>query len=93
MALALKAAYLSFDSTRVSSADVGFPMDMMTLASGAADWRAVHFQHDELGEQREWWNRNLTELTAKLPDYPWRDALVQEPGAAQRVSVVGGDDT
>jgi putative proteasome-type protease len=88
MEIALKAAYLSFDSTRVSSADVGFPMDMMTLAAGDPTWRTLHFHHDDLREQREWWNRHLTDLTAQLPDAPWRDSLLpaQPPG---RISVVG----
>jgi putative proteasome-type protease len=88
MPIALKAAYLSFDSTRVSSADVGFPMDLMTLGSGDPTWRALHFQHDDLREQREWWNRHLTELTAQLPDAPWREAL--DPAAAGgRIGIVG----
>jgi len=89
MALALKAAYLSFDSTRVSSADVGFPMDLMTLSTGDPTWRSIHFAHDELREQREWWNRHLTELTAQLPDYPWRDALLPREAGGQRFSLVG----
>lgn len=88
MSLALKAAYLSFDSTRVSSADVGFPMDLMTLWTGDPQWRSIHFQHDELREQREWWNRHLTELTAQLPDHPWRDALAPPTDNPAHVSLV-----
>ena len=91
MAIALKAAYLSFDSTRVSSADVGFPMDLMSLATGDPTWRTRHFQHDDLREQREWWNRHLTELTAKLPDRPWQDVL-PPPHGTGRISVVGRKD-
>lgn len=89
LSLALKAAYLSFDSTRVSSTDVGFPMDLMTLAAGETAWRGIHFEHDELGEQREWWNRHLTELIGQLPDRPWRQALLERQDDGQRFSVVG----
>jgi putative proteasome-type protease len=76
LAMALKSAYLSFDSTRVSSADVGFPVDILTFNEAERQWRYGHFVYDDLREQHEWWNRQLTELAAKLPDQPWRDVLL-----------------
>lgn len=76
LAMALKSAYLSFDSTRVSSADVGFPVDVMTLGARQTRWRSAHFVYDDLREQREWWNHELTALAARLPDSPWREQLV-----------------
>ncbi|MGZ2993934.1 peptidase, partial [Pseudomonas aeruginosa] len=36
---ALKIAYLSFDSTRFSSADVGFPIDLATYSRHDETWR------------------------------------------------------
>lgn len=76
---ALKLAYLSFDSSRFSSADVGFPIDMATLTNGEADWRFAQLDYDELVEQRQWWNRHIGELAQGLPDTVWVDRLIAAP--------------
>lgn len=88
---ALKLAYLSFDSTRFSSADVGFPIDLLTLPRGDKRWRAAHYDYDDLMEQRIWWNRHITELAGKMPDGPWLDTLLPPPGAPSRLSLVTDD--
>ncbi|MGH6946806.1 MAG: peptidase [Kiloniellales bacterium] len=88
---ALKLAYLSFDSTRFSSADVGFPIDLLTLPRGDKRWRAAHYEYDDLMEQRTWWNRHITELAGKMPDGPWLDTLLPPPGAPSRLSLVTDD--
>lgn len=87
---ALKVAYLSFDSTRVSSTDVGFPVDMLTLSADERAWRSAHYEYDDLQEQRTWWNENITQLAGKMPDGPWRDTLLPS-AAGQRLSLVGDD--
>jgi putative proteasome-type protease len=73
---ALKIAYLSFDSTRFSSADVGYPFDLTTYITNERRWRLATFEYDELVEQRQWWNRNITQLLQGLPDSPWVSRLV-----------------
>ena len=73
---ALKIAYLSFDSTRFSTSDVGYPFDLSTYVSGERLWRHTTFDYDDLVEQRQWWNRNITELLQGLPDSPWASRLV-----------------
>lgn len=78
MATALKIAYLSFDSTRYSSSDVGFPIDLGTRA-GDGVWRLASFDYEDLIEQRQWWNRHITELASRLPDGPWLGPLVPLP--------------
>jgi putative proteasome-type protease len=72
---ALKLAYLSFDSTRFSSTDVGFPIDLATYTSADRMWREATFDYDDLVEQRQWWNRHITELAERMPDGPWMDLL------------------
>jgi putative proteasome-type protease len=74
---ALKIAYLSFDSTRYSSSDVGFPIDFATRTTDGA-WRLASFDYEDLIEQRQWWNRHITELASRLPDGPWLEPLVPE---------------
>jgi putative proteasome-type protease len=81
---ALKLAYLSFDSTRFSSTDVGFPIDMLCYTAADQHWREDHFEYDELVDERQWWNRNITELAERMPDGPWLNSLL--PGANDRVT-------
>ena len=73
---ALKIAYLSFDSTRFSTSDVGYPFDLTTYITRERHWRHTTFDYDDLVEQRQWWNRNITELLQGLPDSPWVTRLV-----------------
>jgi len=81
--MALKAAYLSFDSTRVSATDVGYPVDVMTLAASDGQWRTATYAHDDLREQREWWNRHLTQMAAQLPDEAWSGQLLPADAASR----------
>ena len=87
MLTALKLAYLSFDSTRTSSSDVGFPIDIMTLGSHENQWRQAHFEYEDLQSERSWWNKNLTALANEMPVGSWVDDLLAE--GAGRLSVVG----
>ena len=90
MRTALKLAYLSFDSTRFSSADVGYPLDLMSYDSAERSWRAAHYDYDDLSAQRSWWNEHLTKLADEMPDGPWAETLL--PGApGARLSLVGED--
>ena len=75
---ALKIAYLSFDSTRFSSADVGFPIDLATQDSADNRWRHASFNYEDLIEQRQWWNKHITELASRLPDGPWLQRLTRQ---------------
>lgn len=88
---AIKLAYLSFDSTRFSSADVGFPIDLLTLPRVERRWRSAHYDYDDLMEQRTWWNRHITELAGKMPDGPWVDTLLPPAAGPSRLSLVTED--
>lgn len=73
---AMKIAYVSFDSTRLSSTDVGFPIDVITYHTADRQWRERQYVYDELREQSQWWNQHLTELARTLPDGPWIEPLL-----------------
>ncbi|MDX1710913.1 MAG: hypothetical protein R3316_07210 [Rhodovibrionaceae bacterium] len=96
IATALKVAYLSFDSTRVASADVGFPVDMLTYLVRDGIWREINYDYDDLRDQRIWWNENIKQLVTSMPDGPWMEALVpgglevEGPGG-KRLSVIKDD--
>ncbi len=78
---ALKIAYLSFDSTRYSSSDVGFPIDIFTRTSDGV-WREASYEYEDLIEQRQWWNKHITEIARRLPDGLWQGLL--KPGETTR---------
>lgn len=88
--IVLKLAYLSFDSTRTSSADVGFPLDMLTYAAADRRWRQVQYEQDDLRKERQWWNEHITQLAHDMPDGPWVDSLLPTEGNA-RLTVVQDD--
>jgi putative proteasome-type protease len=75
---ALKIAYLSFDSTRYSSADVGYPLDLASFALADRQWRMSQLDYDDLNEQRQWWNRAITDLARNLPDGAWAQSLAPD---------------
>jgi putative proteasome-type protease len=87
---ALKLAYLSFDSTRFSSTDVGFPIDLLTYSNEDRQWREALFDYDDLLEQRRWWNEHIKALAEQMPDGPWVDRLLA-PAPGRLVAI--GDDT
>ncbi|HYD99900.1 MAG TPA: peptidase [Alphaproteobacteria bacterium] len=82
MKAALKLAYLSFDSSRFSSADVGYPIDLLTFDNASRAWREAQFDYDDLVEQRHWWNRSITQLASGLPDGSWAERLLPPGGEA-----------
>lgn len=85
LANALKLAYLSFDSTRYSSADVGYPIDMLTWNRADRQWRESQYDYDDLRDQRLWWNEHITRLAASMPHGPWMESLLP---AGKRLSLV-----
>lgn len=86
---ALRLAYLSFDSTRFSSTDVGYPIDLVTYHPADRSWRETQFDQDDLVVQRRWWNSRISELAEGLPDDPWVESLL--PPTPKRLAVIPGD--
>lgn len=77
LALGLQVAFLSFDSTRVSTADVGYPLDMLTFTKDQR-WREIELDGDDVDGIRQWWNDSVTELAANMPPGPWVEQLLPE---------------
>ncbi len=90
MLTALKLAYLSFDSTRTSSSDVGFPIDILTFCGGERRWREAHYDYEDLQNERMWWNKHLTALAHDMPVGGWVDGLLAEDEG--RLTVVSGEE-
>lgn len=91
IATALKLAYLSFDSTRFSSANVGYPLDLATFGNAERVWRETVFDMDDLAAQRRWWSEHLGALVEQMPDGPWLAPLA--PAEGDRVTRLRGTTT
>jgi putative proteasome-type protease len=81
LTMALKIAYLSFDSTRVSASDVGYPLDILCMSKDRT-WRQAQFEADDMVEQRQWWNSNIKALVASMPEGGWMEPLLPTPRPA-----------
>ncbi|MCC3861132.1 hypothetical protein [Pseudemcibacter aquimaris] len=73
----IKIAYLSFDSTRISTVDVGYPIDMLTYTK-EHNWRHAVYEYDDLAPLYNWWNEHLSDLIAYLPDKNIFKSLVED---------------
>jgi putative proteasome-type protease len=76
MRSALKLAFLAFDATRLASADVGFPLDVVTLSAADGRWREVEAGSSALGDNGEWWNARLADLVEAMPDPGWLGSVI-----------------
>ncbi len=76
MQFALKVGCLAFDSTRISAADVDFPIDVVLLFT---DGRIVQrrFEQEELVEISEGWHERLRNSVTNLPS-TWLDRFFED---------------
>ncbi len=64
---AMKAGFLSFEATRLSSNDVDYPLDTVVLYNHSHDIIEHRFEENELRSISEFWNSKLSEAIANLP--------------------------
>lgn len=67
-------AYLAFDATRASAADVDFPVDVAVLPRGSNHFRRHRFQFDDLSPVHDEWHGKLRAALEELPD-EWVSSL------------------
>jgi putative proteasome-type protease len=84
---ALKVGVLSFDSTRISAADVGFPIDVALYRRDTFTIVEHRYDAEDLADITSWWQDKLRDSVRALPDQ-WLDAAFSRIGgsAAARVS-------
>ncbi len=71
---ALKTGFLSFDSTRVSSNDVDFPIDIVIYNEVTGEMIEKRFEEEELNEISDVWNSKLEEVIKDIPE-DWIDSI------------------
>ncbi len=81
MRFALKVGCLAFDSTRISAADVNFPIDVVLYPTGSRELVERRFQIEDLEANTSWWQDRLRTAVRELPA-EWMDELFEE--AAKR---------
>ena len=69
---ALKTGFLSFDSTRVSANDVGFPLDVLIYRENSYQFIENRYEEHELDNVSEFWGNRLEEAVKAIPD-DWTD--------------------
>jgi len=70
----LKTGFLSFDSTRVSANDVGFPIDVVIYKEATGEMVEKRFERDDLEDISEIWGDKLTAVIKEIPE-DWIDSI------------------
>ena len=79
MKQALKAGYLSFDSTRVSSNDVEFPIDVVLYEKNSYNMTETRYEFYELEQISRLWAEKLKEALDEIPEN-WMDKALRKSG-------------
>lgn len=74
---ALKVGSLAFDSTRISAADVDFPMDVVLYQRDSFRIVEHRFDKTDLADKSAWWQERLRKSIHELPSEWMEDAFVK----------------
>ncbi len=77
MQLALKAGFLSFDSTRVSSNNVDFPIDIILYKTDSYNLIEHRYEKKDLESISSQWDEELRKALINIPDN-WMDEAFKE---------------
>ncbi|MEZ5041429.1 MAG: peptidase [Saprospiraceae bacterium] len=72
---ALKTGFLSFDSTRVSANDVGYPIDVIIYIKDSKKMLEKRYTEEHTGHIGELWGKRLKDIIHEIPD-EWAENLV-----------------
>jgi putative proteasome-type protease len=74
---AFKVGCLAFDSTRISAADVDFPLDVVIYRDGDARVMDGRLQREDLADLSKWWSERLRIAVSEIPQ-DWVDTLISK---------------
>jgi len=74
---ALKTSFLSFDSTRVSSNDVGYPIDVLVYLKDSHEIKVKRFFENDLSPISTLWGKKLTKAVNEVPE-DWMNCILDE---------------
>ncbi len=81
MELALKVGCLAFDSTRISAADVDFPIDVVLYARGSFQPVEHRYHKADLADSSRWWQDRLRQSVTDQPADWMQTILAKLPAA------------
>lgn len=79
---ALKVGSLAFDSTRISAADVDFPVDVVMYRKGSFRMIEKRFTKQDMQENADWWQGRLRDSVNQLSP-AWYDGLFEAEKRAE----------
>jgi putative proteasome-type protease len=74
---AFKVGCLAFDSTRISAADVDFPMDVVIYRDGDTKVHEGRLEREDLANLSKWWSDRIRQGVSEIPQ-EWVDDLVSK---------------
>ncbi|MEZ5007010.1 MAG: hypothetical protein R2728_08670 [Chitinophagales bacterium] len=74
---ALKTGFLSFDSTRVSANDVGYPLDVFIYEKNSFKFIEKRYKESSLSSVSKFWGKRLEQAVHDLPD-EWTNDFLKE---------------
>jgi putative proteasome-type protease len=77
--LALKAGFLSFDSTRISAADVDFPIDVALYKADSFNMVEQHYEEEDLEKVSAQWDKQLKTALKSISN-TWMDSAFDKLG-------------
>lgn len=75
LAFAVKVGCLAFDSTRISAADVDFPVDLVVYHRNSFRMIEHRYEQDDLVDVSTWWDEALREAIKNLPSQ-WMNRIL-----------------
>ena len=85
--MALKVGCLAFDSTRISAADVDFPVDVVIYHAGGRELAEHRYEKEDLANISSWWQEHLRALVHELPA-SWIDDVASKLTTVSRKALV-----
>jgi putative proteasome-type protease len=72
---ALKAGFLSFDSTRYSANDVGFPIDVVLYEKDSYKMQENRYTAKDMSKISQQWDKSLKKVLEELPENWMKDSF------------------
>ena len=77
MMMALKVAFIAFDSVRISAVDVDFPIDVVLYKRDSFDIVEHHFEREDLQHLPGWWQERMRQSAKEMPD-DWAKLVISK---------------
>ncbi len=88
MRFAFKVGCLAFDSTRISAADVDFPMDVVLYPRDSFQLVEHRYKREDLLDISNWWQERLRKSVNELPSEWIEHAFSKLMPHAEKITIL-----